>query len=360
MLELSEQEFFRYEKHLQLEGFGLKSQLRLKGATVLLVGMGGLGCPAAQYLAAAGVGHLILMDADHVELGNLQRQILYSSGDVGRLKVDCAVKVLAKINPEIVLTPVPQALTVDNAHKWIQQADIILDGTDCIRTRYLMDDVATALDKPWVYGAIQGYTGQVSVFNYRNGPTYRSLYPVCPVAEEVPGCSTLGVLGVLPGVVGSTQANEVIKILTGAGRVLSGKLWLWDAWDMETSILKIQEPLEKAYSSRVRLETSPGEVSSGTLSISYAQVREMERNQPVLWVDVRDSWEKAQQGIPGSEHWPLSDLMKNKNAPSGWKNSSTVVLCCQQSGRSKLAAEFLQQFHPRKKVHFLEGGVVSL
>ena len=219
----------RYSRHYLLDEVGVEGQRRISIAKVLVIGVGGLGCPVLQYLAAAGVGTIGLVDGDFVSLSNLQRQVLFSTDDVGKFKTDCATEKLKAINPSIKIEPQSLLITAKNAVEIISSYEIVVDCTDQIHMRYLLSDVCSLLSKPLVFGAIHKFEGQVSVFNYADGPNYRDLYPVPPTAESVPSCNEVGVLGVLPGIIGVAQANEVLKLIVGYGEVLSGKMWLFNA-----------------------------------------------------------------------------------------------------------------------------------
>ena len=219
----------RYQRHIALDEVGEIGQQKLATARVLVVGAGGLGCPVLQYLAAAGVGFIGIVDGDFVNESNLQRQVLYKTKDVGQAKAERAAHALKALNPHVNVQPSVAFISARNAMEIVEPYDIIIDGTDQIHTRYLLDDICVLLAKPLIYGAIHKFEGQVSVFNYQHGPTYRDLFPIPPKPESVPTCNEVGVLGVLPGIIGSTQANEVLKIIIGYGEVLSGKLWLFNA-----------------------------------------------------------------------------------------------------------------------------------
>ena len=219
----------RYSRHYSLDEVGPEGQLNIANAKVLVIGAGGLGCPVLQYLTSAGVGTIGIVDCDFVSLSNLQRQILFNTSDIGELKVKCAVDKLQAINPEITFNQIPNLVTSLNAFELIADYDIVVDCTDQIHMRYLLSDVCAILSKPLVFGAIHKFEGQVSVFNYQDGPNYRDLYPNPPSPESVPNCNDVGVLGVLPGIIGVAQANEVLKIIVGYGEVLSGKLWMFNA-----------------------------------------------------------------------------------------------------------------------------------
>ncbi|WP_311182702.1 HesA/MoeB/ThiF family protein [Hymenobacter volaticus] len=222
----------RYARHIMLPEIGLEGQQRLARAAVLIVGCGGLGCPVLQYLTAAGVGTIGLLDADTVDESNLQRQVLYSTADVGQLKVKAAHAKLAALNPFVTFQPLPQRLTAANALGLLSDYDVVVDCSDNFATRYLVNDACVLLGKPLVFGAIFKFEGQLSVFNYQSGATYRCLYPEPPAPDEMPSCSDIGVLGVLPGIVGTLQANETLKILLQLGEVLRGKLLVFSSLTM--------------------------------------------------------------------------------------------------------------------------------
>ena len=239
-------EIQQYARHFNLPDFTMASQQQLKDARVLVVGGGGLGSPVLLYLAAAGVGHIGIIDADQVDISNLQRQILYGHSDIGQSKVQQAKKRLEDLNPYIEIEIYEEMLTTDNAIQLISRYDVVADGTDNFPTRYLVNDACVITGKPNVYASIYQYEGQVSVFNYtyedgNKGPHYRDLYPDPPAPGLVPDCATGGVLGVLAGIIGTQQALEVIKIVTGIGTPLAGKILLYDALSSETRTMKIQE-----------------------------------------------------------------------------------------------------------------------
>ena len=237
---LSKKEIKRYNRHIIMPEIGSEGQEKLKAAKVLVVGAGGLGCPVLQYLTAAGVGTLGICDFDFVDESNLQRQILFATTDIGKPKAKVAAEKLAAQNPFVRFNIHNTMLTKDNALELFSKYDIIVDGSDNFPTRFMVNDACVISGKPLVFGAIYKFEGQVAVFNYQNGPTYRCLVPEQPDSSEMLSCSQIGVIGVLPGIIGSYQANEVIKIITGAGEVLSGKLLIIDTLKMEHNILTIQ------------------------------------------------------------------------------------------------------------------------
>lgn len=244
-IQFSKEELSRYDRHIIIPGFGMEAQQKLKAAKVLVVGSGGLGSPLLLYLAAAGVGTIGIVDFDTVDDSNLQRQVLYGKEDVGRRKADAAKSRLESLNPHINIVLHHVRLSSDNALDIVKDYDVVADGTDNFPTRYLVNDACVLLNKPNVYASIFQFEGQVSVFNYTNaagetGPNYRDLYPTPPPPGLVPSCAEGGVLGVLPGIIGSMQASEVIKVVTGVGDPLAGRLFIFDALTFETRIFKVK------------------------------------------------------------------------------------------------------------------------
>jgi len=239
--DLSKEEIARYARHLILEEVGLEGQRRLKAASVLCVGSGGLGSPLLLYLAAAGVGRIGICDFDRVDASNLQRQIIHGTGSVGRRKVESARERLYDVNPHVQVDLYEEPLTSANALEILAPYDVVVDGTDNFPTRYLVNDACLLLDKPNVYGSIFKFEGQASVFNYQDGPNYRDLYPQPPPPGAVPSCAEGGVLGILPGVIGCIQATETLKILLGRGTTLSGRLLLYDALQMRFRELRLRK-----------------------------------------------------------------------------------------------------------------------
>lgn len=235
----------RHARHIALPEVGVEGQRRLQASSVLIIGAGGLGSPAALYLAAAGVGRIGLVDNDAVELSNLQRQILHSTNDVGTLKVNSAKATLGALDPSVEVITYPTRLNPANAMSIMDGWDLVLDGTDNLPTRYLVDDACSLLNLPWVYGSVFRFEGQVSLFNHDGGPCYRDLFPEPPPAEAVPSCSDAGVFGVLPGMVGVLQATEAIKLLLGLDTSLSGVLLLYDAKTMAFTRLSFEADAER-------------------------------------------------------------------------------------------------------------------
>ena len=232
----------RYARHISLPQIGLKGQKSISNSNVLVIGAGGLGSPVILYLAAAGVGRIGIIDFDNVDISNLQRQVIHSNSAVGQNKAESAKERIEQLNPEVDVRIWKHRLTPENAMEIFQDGwDIVVDGTDNLPTRYLIDDLCSIIDLPWVYGSIYRFEGQVSVFNFNGGPSYRDLFPEPPPSESVPSCADGGVLGVLPGVIGSIQATEAIKMITGVGQLLSGKLLIYDAENMNFNRLNFEK-----------------------------------------------------------------------------------------------------------------------
>jgi len=355
---LSAAETHRYSRHLLLPEIGASGQLKLKVAKVLVVGCGGLGCPVLQYLAAAGVGTLGLLDFDTVDESNLQRQVLYATADVGRPKALAAAARLGAQNPFIELVPHQFALTTANALGLLAGYDLVVDCSDNFATRYLVNDACVVLGKPLVYGAIFKFDGQVSVFNYQHGPTYRCLYPEPPAPGEAPSCAEIGVLGVLPGLVGTLQATEVLKLLTGIGEILSGRLLVIDALGMRFQTLRFRAvPAEQQ---RTALEADYaafcGEAPPTTPSapeISAAELRAWQASgRPLQLLDVREPHEHAQRHI-GGRLVPLGLLA---GALATLPIDVPTVVHCASGVRSQRAARLLLEYGFRE-VYSLRNGL---
>ncbi|MFN8614255.1 MAG: molybdopterin-synthase adenylyltransferase MoeB [Vulcanimicrobiota bacterium] len=366
--ELSTAELARYDRHLTLPEVGLEGQLKLKAARVLMIGTGGLGSPLGLYLAAAGVGTLGILDFDVVDESNLQRQILHGSKDVGRPKVLSARERLSDLNPHVLLQIHQTALTSENALEILAGYDIIVDGTDNFATRYLVNDACVLLGKPNVYGSIFRFEGQVSVFHPAAGaPCYRCLYPEPPPPGMVPSCAEGGVLGVLPGVVGTLQATEILKLILGAGECLRGRLLLFDALAMSFRELKIgrdpacplcgpsatiKELIDyKEFCGLNRAPQSAAQVSAGQLA---AQLAEGER--PLL-LDVRlaHEWEICNLAEWGARLVPL-DLLPD--SLDQFDREADIVVHCKTGGRSAKAQKILLEAGFRR-VRNLSGGILA-
>ena len=353
-MNLTLEEQNQYSRHLLLDEIGKEGQLRLKRAKVLVIGAGGLSCPALQYLAAAGVGTIGIIDDDFVSQSNLQRQILYKMHDIGKSKVLCAKKALEGINPYITIKTYTEPLNKLNAIELFSAYDIIVDGTDNFPTRYLSNDASVITEKPLIFGSIFKFSGQVSVFNFENGPTYRCLYPSPPAVGSVPNCSEIGVLGVLPGIIGSLQANEVLKIILGLGNVLSGKLLTFDALSMKQSIFSFEKDLSnhvKSLDTNYQFFCGIPEISQ---EISFQEYKNQSTNFNVL--DVRTLMERNEFYID-SIHIPLDELAQRlQEIPENKK----LLIFCKSGIRSKLAIKILQDNNFKNEVVNLKDGLRDL
>jgi len=363
---LSKDEILRYSRHLIMPEVGMEGQQKLKAARVLCIGAGGLGSPLALYLGAAGVGTLGLVDFDVVDYTNLQRQIIHSTADVGRKKLDSAADKLTAINPFLNVQKFDTRLSSENALELFRDFDIIADGTDNFPTRYLVNDACVLTGKPNVYGSIFRFEGQASVFATKDGPCYRCLYPEPPPPGLVPSCAEGGVLGILPGLVGVMQATEVIKLILGAGEPLIGRLLLIDALSMKFRELKLRKnpncPVCGTHPTVTKLidynqfcgirgEEKP--VETGVAEIQVEELkRRLDAKEDLFVLDVREPHEYQICNI-GGHLIPLNDLPKRVNELD---SSREIVVHCKMGGRSAKAVEFLRQAG-FKKVHNLTGGI---
>lgn len=344
----------RYDRQTRLSQFGLGGQAALAASKVLVVGLGGLGIPVVQYLNAMGVGVLGLVDHDKVELHNLQRQVLYSEKDLGKSKISVAEEKLNQQNSNTQLNLYDTFLTRDNALEIISNYDIVVDATDNFPTRYLINDACVILNKPFVYGALHAFEGHVSLFNYQNGPTYRCLYPTMPNAEEVPDCNENGVLGVVPGIIGTIQALEVVKAMTGIGEPLSGKLLLFDGLSQN--------------STKIKFKLNPNNLNIKELQGSYesmecllvpeisAEAYQAKRNsdQAICLIDVRTTKEFANHHLAEARNYPLKDLKTEINLD---EHNKVVYVICQSGKRSAKAVAQLQKKYPQISFYSVAGGM---
>ena len=357
MEELSAEDKARYARHLTLPQIGAEGQAQLKASKVFCVGAGGLGSPALLYLAAAGIGHLSIIDDDNIERSNLQRQILHADEDVGASKAESAMLRLRELNPSISVEVHPQRLTSENALQLIEGHDLVIDGTDNIPTRYLVNDACELLHIPWVYGSIYQFEGQVSVFNLKGVPTYRDLFPTPPPPESVPSCEDGGVLGVLPGVIGSIQATEAIKVLLGIGEPLRGKLLIYDALEMSMRTLSFsaieREPITELIDYEGFCGTKPMAMPFTEITPTQYIARREQGWNP-LFIDTRNDMEAGIVTLPDTdtmiphENILLADLPKDRD----------IVFYCRTGGRSAMAAYALAQYgHNPATLFNLAGGI---
>ncbi|MEI6947596.1 HesA/MoeB/ThiF family protein [Paraflavisolibacter sp. H34] len=353
MTSFSEIEQQRYSRHLMLEGFGPQAQEKLKKARVLVIGAGGLGCPVLLYLAAAGVGHLGIMDDDTVALSNLQRQVLFSVADTGRPKAQAARDRLLQLNDQIGITALTERIHPGNALALIKDYDLVVDGSDNFATRYLLNDACVLLDRPLVYGAIFKFTGQVSVFNWKGGPTYRCLFPEPPAEGEMPACGEIGVLGVLPGIIGCWQATEAIKVLTGTGEPLSGQLLQFDLLTNNVHSFAFEGDAANRQLSGLgtyhhACTVAPDEVDGATL-------RHWLEQEPLQLLDVREAAEYAARNI-GGRLLPLSELEQRLHEIDPLKRT---VVHCQSGTRSRKALNIIRKQYPHINIYNLKGGLAT-
>jgi molybdopterin/thiamine biosynthesis adenylyltransferase/rhodanese-related sulfurtransferase len=358
-------ELNQYQRHLSLDGFGEENQLKLKRASVLVVGAGGLGCPVLQYLTAAGVGRIGITDDDHVEISNLQRQVLFSHDDEGENKAQVAAVKLAKINPLVTIEPYAQRLTRENCESLFKTYDLIVDGTDNFSSRYLINDACVLFNKPLIHGSIYRFEGMVSVFNYNSGPTYRCLFPEQPDPSSIPSCAEAGVLGVLPGIIGTMQAVEAIKVITGIGSTLSGRVLLYNALSQTTRTINLSvdsknREIDALPEEVISCKSNPSDVdiNSQIEEISEDQLQQMMGQSADLQIlDVRESWERELFRIQPSVHIPLGNLPSNQEGLSVLEinPNQNLVIYCKAGVRSRAACEMLQKLGCSKLFNLSNG-----
>lgn len=365
--ELSQDELIRYNRHIMLPEVGLEGQMKLKQARVLVVGAGGLGSPACLYLAAAGIGHLGVVDPDAVDVSNLQRQILHGSSDVGHPKVESAHNRLHEINPHVQVQTHETRLTSSNALEILRDYDVIVDGSDNFPTRYLVNDACVLLGKPNVYGSIYRFEGQASVFWAAKGACYRCLYPEPPPPGMVPSCAEAGVLGVLPGIIGSIQANEVIKIILGIGDPLINRLLLFDALSMTFRELNLardpdcpvcgQHPTLKELVDyemfcglKNNADFSSGEISARELKQLIDQGRDLQL------LDVREPYECQIAQIPRAVMIPMDNVLDRLGDLDPTRDT---IVFCRSGGRSARVIQQLKSRGYTGRLINLKGGILA-
>ncbi len=365
---LTQEEILRYSRHLIMPEVGMEGQLKLKNASVLLVGTGGLGAPLAMYLAAAGIGRIGLVDFDVVDHTNLHRQVIHGTKDVGRPKIDSAIESMQDINPNVVTERHEVALTSENALQILRDYDIVIDGTDNFPTRYLVNDACVLLKKPNVYGSIFRFEGQATVFAYQGGPCYRCLYSEPPPPGLVPSCAEGGVLGILPGIIGLVQATEAVKLILGVGEPLVGRLMLYDALAMRFRELKLRRNPECPvcgdhptihelidYQQFCGVAPQPATTPMGN-DIDPTEVKaKLDRGDRFTLVDVREPHEYQIGNIPQAKLIPLGDLKTRVNELDP---AQEIVVHCKSGGRSAKAAEFLRQ-NGFSNVRNMVGGILA-
>ena len=354
--EFTNNEIMRYSRHLLLDKVGVSGQSKLNKARVLIIGIGGLGNPAAQYLAAAGVGHIGLLDPDVVSLSNLQRQILFSESDIGKPKVEIAKRQLLRINPNVHISANFDAFSTDKSEELIKTFDIVLDCTDNFPCRYGINEVCTKLKKINVHGAIYKFDGQISVFDGANGPCYRCLYPTPPSAAAIPNCAATGVLGVLPGLIGVMQATEAIKLILGIGKTLRGRLLHFDALNMDKKEFALEKDpncpccvfnQQLSFDDVESCENRPAE-SNGISPI------EVKQDPNAILLDIRSAGERAISKIGGSIHCTPEQL---REKISTIPHNKTIVLYCKSGIRSAKSVEMLSDMD--RTISSLNGGIIN-
>ncbi len=361
--QLNKDELQRYSRHLAIPEFGVEAQLKLKQASVLVVGAGGLGSPLLLYLAAAGVGHIGIVDFDKVDESNLQRQVLYTVEDVGLSKAKQAAKKIKALNPHIEVEVYEEAFTTNNALELVAAYDVVADGTDNFPTRYLVNDACVLSGKVNVYASIFRFEGQVAVFNFQNedgtrSPNYRDLFPRPPAPGMVPSCAEGGVLGVLPGIIGSMQASEVIKVITGVGEPLSARLFLFDAASFTSRVLKIKKNPETKITGLINYEQFCGlpEKEKELNEKSVIELKQMmDQGVDFQLIDVRENFEYELVNL-GGELIPLSQVQQ---ATSQVSKEKPVVVMCRSGVRSADAIRILKKLYPYNNLYNLKGGILA-
>ncbi|WP_232778302.1 HesA/MoeB/ThiF family protein [Salegentibacter sediminis] len=332
----------RYDRQIKLDEVGFSGQEKLKNSSVLIVGVGGLGCPAAQYLVGAGVGRIGLMDHDRVSLSNLHRQVLFDESDVGKSKAVVGKEKLQTLNSEVEIEDYQEALTIDNAETLFQQYDIIMDGTDNFETKYLINDACILTEKPWIYASIYKHEGQLSVFNYKNGPSYRCLFP--KTTQQNISCEATGVLGVTPGILGMLQATEVLKIILETGNVLSGKLKLINILSGTGEVMNIQQRPEEIEKIR----------NNGIIPVKI----ECElKDKSKTFLDIREVFEQPKVASENVIQIPLSKLDERI-----WEipKEEEVLVFCKEGKRSKKLVDLLKAEYGFENLKNVEGGIKTI
>lgn len=365
---LTPREIDRYARHLSLPGIEVEGQRRLRAASALVIGAGGLGAPVLNYLAAAGIGSITIIDDDVVEASNLQRQVLHRDADIGRAKVDSARDALLRLDPDLAVRTITERLRPDNALELFDSHDVVLDGADNFATRYLSNDAAELTGTPLIWGTIFRFAGQVSTFVPGHGPMLRDLFPDIPEADSVPNCAEGGVLGVLCGTVGSAMATEAVKLICGIGTPLIGRLLRYDALEADYSTLRFSPDPDRrpvtdlAEVAQACAAAPPQPGRAGEIGADEISVEEYQGGRAGgLLVDVRAEWERELSSIPGSIHVPLPALQIEGWAAFAAVVESTpfeVVIHCKSGARSAQAVQFLGETAPDSvRLRSLAGGI---
>jgi sulfur-carrier protein adenylyltransferase/sulfurtransferase len=362
---LNSEELSRYNRQIILPNVGTKGQEKLKATKVLVIGAGGLGSPVLQYLAAAGIGTIGIVDADTVDISNLQRQVIYRTADAGKPKADVSAEILRELNPTIQINSYATHLNSENALQIIENYDIIADCTDNFATRYLVNDACVLLKKPFIYGAIFRYEGQVSTFNLtENSPTYRCLFPTPPSAAQAPNCAEAGVFGVLAGMIGLYQANEVLKISLGIGEILDGKLLLVDMLNSQNRIIKIKKHFDNSQiTALIDYEEfcgtkNPIIATAHTQKMKTISVQELKNaldyQEDILVIDVREDYEYEICHLAQAVLIPMNEIPDNLDLiPTDKK----TVVYCHHGMRSANVINYLEKKINHAKLYNLIGGI---
>nr|YP_010336806.1 molybdopterin biosynthesis protein [Stylonema alsidii]UNJ15212.1 molybdopterin biosynthesis protein [Stylonema alsidii] len=344
--EFSLNEYQRYSRQLLLESIQIEGQKRLSNAKIACIGAGALGSVIIMYLAAAGINNITIIDDDIVDISNLQRQPIHNMSFINHAKTESASHYISKLNPNLTITTIPNKLDRKNIFNIVSQHDIILDGTDNIETRYLIDDFCILLGKPWIYGGVFQFQGQVSVFNFQGGACYQDLYPKTHLSQEIPSCSEGGILGVVPGLIGMIQVTETLKIILGIGKNLRNNLLIIDTLNLEFKKLSIKKLIESNYSSKVIHNIK--KIPSTTSSINILEITEFKKiysETNYLLIDVRSFQEFSIEQIPGAQNYPLAQIeektLKNLLTPIQQK----IILYCSLNSRANLAYKKLVQWN---------------
>ena len=358
--QFSKEERERYSRHFVLPQFGEDAQLKLKQSKVVVIGAGGLGCPVLQYLTAAGVGSISIVDHDVVSLSNLQRQVLYSIDDLTKSKAEVAVAKLKKLNPNVTFQIVTKKISSANALELLKGFDVIVDCTDNFPTRYLLNDASVLLNIPLIYGSIFRYEGQVSVFNYKGSPTYRDLFPLHPLPDSVPSCEVGGVLGALSGIIGCIQANETLKVIGDFGTPISGKLLIVDSSTLETQLINIpQKNQREKISGLIDYDDFCNSHSKKETTMKEVTVQELkalkEKGADFQLIDVREPHEYEICNLEG-ELIPQGDIPSNVDKISKDKQ---VIIHCRSGARSGNMVQWLEKNHRFTNLYNLKGGITA-
>ncbi|KQS36999.1 ThiF family adenylyltransferase [Pedobacter sp. Leaf194] len=353
----------RYQRQIILKGFGNEAQKKLSKAKILVVGAGGLGCPALQYLAAAGVGCIGIADHDVVEISNLHRQVLFGLADVGLLKVDVAANRIKQLNPDVKVDFYPISIDKLNALEIISKYDLVFDGTDNFESRYIINDSCTALKKPLVFAAVSGFEGQLAVFNLDDergiNTNYRDLFPVPPKAGEIPNCAENGVLGIVPGVIGTMAAGEIIKIITGIGKPLANRLVHYNMLTQQQYEITISpsDEYRKMNSEADFIEVHKPKLTENYIEIDVDEMNALRTRPSTLVIDVRERHEFPRLNTSVYRQIPMSEF---ESFATSVINEENIVLICQHGVRSIGAAEILhQKYKGTKNIFSLKGGIAK-